>query len=160
MIEPMKGLPIFGLLVLTLNAFSQKSVEDPPGVLLHRVSPQGDGPNGTLRVTVLGADGKPASHVGVMVLWSCPEVCPIIESSMLTNSAGEFQLDPITVGRYLVCSNSDVESQLPCFMEDAHAPSCTVEITPEHPKVELHMQIPKREATRHEKALCRQTAPH
>jgi len=154
-IQPMKALMFAGLLVLSLGASGQKSAENAPGVLLH-----GDGKRGTLRVVLIDRNGEPARHVAVMVFWSCHETCPIVESSMLTNGVGEFQLDPITVGKYIVCSNSDVGSSLPC-VTDLAATSCTVEIAPEYPKVELRMQIPQRGITppeRHEQVRCRQTA--
>lgn len=151
----MKALAIVALLALSLSASVQKSAENPPGVLLH-----GNGKRGTLRVVLMDRNGEPARHVGVMVAWSCPEACPIVVSSMLTNSVGEFQLDPITVGKYIVCSNPDVGSSLPCVV-DVAAAFCTVEITPEYPKVELRMQIPKRGITPPEpngQARCRQNA--
>jgi hypothetical protein len=96
-------------------------------------------------VVVTDRNGEPAKHVGVTVVWLCPEGCQGLVSSVLTNNVGEFQFDPITVGKYLVCSNSD-DSSLPCFI-DVAAASCTVEITPENPKVELRMWIPKRGIT-------------
>lgn len=151
----MKALAIVGLLVLPLSAFGQKSAENLPGVLLH-----GGGQHGTLRMTVVDPNGEPAKHVGVQVFWLCLEACQIVVSSVLTNSAGELRFDPITVGKYLVCSSADTDSLRPCFI-DASAPSCTVEITNENPKVELRMQIPKHGTTppeTHDKALCRLTA--
>lgn len=150
--QPMKALVIVASLGLTLSAYSQKSADKPPGVLLHE-----NGQRGTLRVILAGRDGQPARHIGVMVLWSCPQTCPIVVSSMMTNSVGEFQIDPISTGKYLVCADSEVDSSGPCFM-DVAAASCTVEITPQNPKVELHMQIPERGMMRDKQALCRKIA--
>ena len=159
----MKALVIFASLVLTLSASSQKSVTNPPGVLLHGDAVLGYGQRygqpGSLRVILTGGDGEPASHVGVEVLWLCPKGCQFVESSMLTDSVGEFRLDPITVGKYLVCSNSNVDSKLPCF-SDVAATSCTVDITPEYPEVELHMQVSKSgiaSPKSHEQGRCRQS---
>jgi len=147
-----KALVIFASLALALSAADQKSADKPPGVLLH-----GGGQHGSLRVILTGRNGEPARHVGVMVFWECPEVCPILVSSMLTNGVGEFQLDPISLGKYLVCSNLDVDSSRPCFI-DVAAASCIVEITPEYPEVELRMQVPKSGITSpkpHDQERCR-----
>jgi hypothetical protein len=70
-IQPMKALAIVALLVLSLSASSQKSAENPRGVLL-----QGDGQRGTLCVVLIDRNGEPARRVGVMVSWLCPEACP------------------------------------------------------------------------------------
>jgi len=152
-IQPMKLWTIVAVLMSSLSATGQKHPTNAPGVLLH-----GEGQRGTLRVVLTGRDGMPARNVGVMVVWSCAEGCPLVVSSMLTDNVGEFELNPITVGRYIVCSNSDVDSSLPCFI-DAAAAYCTAEITPESPKVELRMQVSRRGITPPEpQARCRQTA--
>jgi hypothetical protein len=134
----------------------QQSGESPSGLLLH-----GDGQRGTIRGVLIGRNGEPAGHAGVMALWLCPETCQIAVSSTTTNSVGEFRFEPVTVGKYLVCSNLEADSQLPCFTDAAVAVAayCTVEITPEHPKVELQMQVPKRGITTpksNDQERCRQ----
>ena len=152
----MKLLAILMSLVLTLSASSQQSAESRPGILLHG-DEQG---RGAIRGVVIGRNGERAGHTGVMVFWLCPKGCQIVTSSMMTNGVGEFQFDPITGGKYIVCSDPDAYSQLPCFMDAAvGAVSCIVEITPEHPTVELRMQVPKRGTTPpkpHDHGDCRQ----
>lgn len=101
---------------------------------------------GAIRGVVIGRNGEPAGHAGVMVVWLCPKGCPTVRSSTTTNSIGEFRFDPITVGKYIVCSDPDAASPQPCFMDAAvGAASCTVEIRPEHGNVELRMYVPKLE---------------
>lgn len=135
---------------LTFSASGQKSVDNPPGILLH-----GDGPRGTLEVILAGPDGEPARHVGVMVVRECPGACEIAAST--TKGTGELEFDPITVGKYLVCSNLDIDASTPCF-SNVTAASCTVEITPAYPEVELYMQVPKGGIAVDERPLCHQIA--
>jgi hypothetical protein len=126
-------------LLLTVEAFSQRAKPRPVfntnvGVLVH-----GDDPTGAIH-GVVTSDGKPAKGISVTAHWFCPEGCFFLASTVITNEAGEYRFEPITLGKYSVFVGNGLDlivspkSATPLKYDK-------IELSPDHPDAEVQFDV-------------------
>ena len=135
-------------LFLTVGAFSQQSAKPIPSVLLHGQQVVGQ-PTGAIHGVVIGHGGQPAKRIRVVAFWDCPGPCQIVMSTAMTNEAGEYRFEPVTLGRYSLCAGaSSMLTPSPfsgCSMFTTSPLSANpVELSLDHPEAEVRFEVRER----------------
>ena len=133
-------------LFLTVETFSQNPAKPRPAVLLHgKSTAEARGATGAIYGVVVAHGGQPAKGITVTALWLCPETCTAVMSSTVTNEAGEYRFEPVTLGKYglSVPYPFDLPGSLSRFTASPLSDN-TVDLSPDHPEAEVHFEISER----------------
>jgi len=126
----MKTAIALGVLWLTVGASGQELKQSSNGLL-----------TGTLYGVVIDPDGQPAKGTRLWAVMQCPSTCPFWKSETVTSQGGEYHFRPLPLGRKYSVFSKKAELEYPRF---SPPPTATVELTVEHPNVELRVDLPPR----------------
>jgi hypothetical protein len=148
---------ILVVLLVAVEAFGQQPAKPQPSVLLHSdpiyiilggthgIPIYTLGGTGAIHGVVIAHNGQPAKGITVTALLLCPETCPALESSAVTDEAGEYRFEPVTFGKYdvFVGGLSDFVVGFPSKFA-ATPLSDQVELSPDDPEAEVGFEVCER----------------
>ena len=126
----MKTALALAVLWLIVGASAQES-KQPSNELL----------TGTIYGVVVDPDGQPVKGMRLAAVMECPSSCSFWMSETVTNQAGEYHFRPLPLGEKYSVFSRKAQIEYPRF---SPAPTAIVELTVEHPNVELRVDLPPR----------------
>jgi hypothetical protein len=124
----MKTAIALAVLWLTSGASGQEPKQPSNGLL-----------TGTIYGVVIDPDGHPAKGMRLTAVMQCPGTCSYWTSETVTSQGGEYHFRPLPLGRKYRVFSRKADMEYPRF---SPPPTAIVELTVDHPNVELRVDHP------------------
>ncbi len=98
-----------------------------------------NGLTGTIYGVVIDPDGQPAKGMLLAAVMQCPSSCSFWMSETVTNQVGEYHFRPLPLGEKYSVFSRKAQMEYPRF---SPPPTAIVELTVEHPNIELRVDLP------------------